>query len=239
MLLTIKSVINVMASISDAEAQKLVNAGVDFGLELNTLLKKQIKKDWPNRKSTKTVNELVQTLKHQCTLQSLLDARNGNKAAQYPSFAERLVKLKKAKDDGELDEEGFNVAMETFMAGVATFYTEGYESTLSSNLIFDKDGRAIGVNPNDRNRFQACHAQLVKEKQDRDNVERARHPSEQSDASASASWYEPTSLLPPSPPLSKEAEEKIAETKAKVRAQTKSAGKRKKKNRKTKRRSRR
>ena len=238
-MLTIKSVINVMASISDADAQKLVNAGVDFGPELNGMLKRQIKKNWPTRNSTKTVAELVQNLKHVCTRENLKDALKGNADAGYRSFAERLAIMKQAREDGELSDEYFEANKDGFMAGITMFYTEGFEKTLSSNLLFDKNNNAIGVVPGDIIRFELCHKQLTKEKQDRDNIERARHPSEQSEASSSADWNRPMPLLPPSPPLSKEAEEKIAETKAKVRAQTKSAGKRKKKNRKTKRRSRR
>jgi hypothetical protein len=43
-------------SISDADIEKLVKApGITFGKEIDDLLKKQIKKDWPTRRSKKSI----------------------------------------------------------------------------------------------------------------------------------------------------------------------------------------
>lgn len=126
-------------------------------------LKKHIKANWATRPGQKTPAQLLSEILHDCTQEYMTRLVHPPIAAILginEDIAEKKAEMDRAssKEDKAL----WANLIEIKVGEISKLFTEGYTQVFLSNLLFDSEGRPIGVRAGtDReDRFPLCHARL-------------------------------------------------------------------------------
>lgn len=127
-------------------------------------LKKHIKANWATRPGQKTPAQLLSEILHDCTQEYMTRLVLGDRDGVHKGINARYLE-KKADLDEEKDpiyKAAYKKGINDEMNEISKFFTEGYTRVFYENLLFDSEGRPIGVRAGtDRNdRFPRCHARL-------------------------------------------------------------------------------
>jgi hypothetical protein len=156
--------------ITDADIDRLLEAGgIAWSEPVLSILRNQIRDGWAGRTGSKTIDQLVELLKHKCSVTELQKFRYGNPETGALSIDEKVKQLDELKkqDEAELAEDPSykpiltpESALATHLSYIVPFYIEGYDFVLKDNLVFGADGTPTKVRPSDVTRFPACNSVL-------------------------------------------------------------------------------
>jgi len=156
--------------ITDADIDRLIEAGgIAWSEPVLSILRKQIRDGWSARAGAKSIDQLVELLKHKCSVTELQKFRYGNPETGALSIDEKVRQLDELKQQDEVElaaDPSYKPiitpesALATHLSYIVPFYIEGYDHVLKDNLVFGADGKPLKVRPSDVTRFPACDSVL-------------------------------------------------------------------------------
>jgi len=140
---------------------------ITFGPLVRAELKKHIKANWATRPGQKTPAQLMGELLHDCTQEYMTKLVLGDRDGVHKGINARYLEKKAAFDEEKnpVDKAGFQKGIDYEMNEISKFFTEGYTRVFKENLLFDEQGRPIGVlaGSDREERFPLCHRRLAED----------------------------------------------------------------------------
>ena len=128
-------------------------------------MKKYILENWSSRPGKKTPFQIMSELLHDCTQEYLMKLMLG--AGSAPGLNEDIARKTQEMDAASKEDKGLYADLiHIKLKEISKLFTEGYSGVFRENLLFDDEGRPIGVRESsgDREyRFPKCHARLAED----------------------------------------------------------------------------
>ena len=126
---------------------------------------KYIASNWASRPGKKTPFQIMAELLHDCTQEYLTKLMSG--AGSTPGLNEDIASKTQEMDAASKEDKGvYADLIHIKLEEISKLFTEGYTGVFRENLLFDDEGRPIGVRESsgDREyRFPKCHARLAED----------------------------------------------------------------------------
>jgi hypothetical protein len=140
---------------------------ITFGPLVRAELKKHIKANWATRPGQKTPAQLMGELLHECTQEYMTRLVLGDRDGVHKGINARYLEKKAAFDEEKNPayKAGFQKGIDYEMNEISKFFTEGYTRVFKESLLFDVEGRPIGVlaGSDREERFPLCHRRLAED----------------------------------------------------------------------------